>query len=323
LIARIRRHAGKPGERDLLGIGDDAAGYVPEAGKLELVTTDALVEGVHWDFRWQTAESLGRKAAAVNLSDIAAMGGVPQRAYLTLALPRNAAVAKVDAFLKSFIQTMRTEGVRLAGGDTVASTGPWMISVTLQGVVSRNRMLTRDGARPGDLLLATGELGAAAAGLAVLKRSARPLGWEEVARKFREPEARLAAGQSLAASGKVTAMLDLSDGLAGDLQRLAEASRVGARIYADLLPVSLATRMAGRMLAVEPLTWALTGGEDYELLMTCKPQHAGILIEKVRAESGVPVSIIGEIVPRRQGLTMRMPDSRIKPLPAGWEHGQS
>jgi thiamine-monophosphate kinase len=323
LIEWIRRHAGQPGPGDCLGIGDDASCHAPEPGKHEIITADALVEGVHWDFKWCDPFSLGLKSAAVNLSDIAAMGGSPRRAYLALALPAAVPALLVQQFLKGFLKGLKNGGAWLAGGDTVASPGPWLISVTLQGVVARKEMIRRRGARPGDLILTTGELGGAAAGLALLKQGKKPMGWEQAAQRLLTPEPRLAEGRLLAATRKVSAMLDLSDGLAGDLRRLTESSQVGAQVFAGNVPVSLATRSVAQALRRDPLDWVLTGGEDYELLFTAAPRHAAGLIELLGADPlHRPASIIGEILPARKGLTVLMPDGRSQPLPRGWEHGR-
>jgi len=324
LLADIRRRWSRLGPGDRLGLGDDAAAYRPEPGQLELVTCDALGEGVHWDFAWCTPREVGRKAAAVNLSDLAAMGGSPRRAYVSLALPPRTRERAALDLLAGLTGELARHGARLAGGDTVASSGPWWVSVTLQGVVPAAQLLTRAGARVGDVVLVTGQLGGAAAGLALAARPrVRTRARGAVLRRLLAPEPRLAEARVLARSGRVHALLDVSDGLAGDLRRLCEASRVGARIHADRVPLAPATRRAAHALGQDPLALALSGGEDYELLFTASPAHAAALAADVLRRTGTPVSVLGEILPARRGLRLVHPDGREVSWPQGWEHGDS
>lgn len=321
LIGGIRRRFARLGPGDVLGLGDDAAAYRPERGRLELVTCDALLEGVHWDFAWCGPRALGRKTAAVNLSDIAAMGGIPRRAYLTLALPRSAQERMALEIAAGLDAELKRCGARLAGGDTVASPGPMMLSLTLQGAVPENELLTRAGARPGDCILVTGHLGAAGAGLQFARNPALASpARRAVLRKLLTPVPRLAEGRVLARSGRVTAAMDLSDGLAGDLRRLAEAGGVGARVEAARLPIAPATRRAARDCGGDAVALALSGGEDYELLFTAAPADAPRLIRAVKARTGTPCAVVGEILPARKGLRLTELDGRERPLPAGWEH---
>jgi thiamine-monophosphate kinase len=322
LIAAVRRQWSRTGPGDRLGIGDDAAAHRPPArGWLELVTCDALLEGVHWDFAWCTPREVGRKAAAVNCSDIAAMGGVPQRAYVTLALPPRTGERRALDLMAGLAGELARHGARLAGGDTVASPGPWAVSVTLQGVVRERELLTRSGARPGDALLVTGHLGAAAAGLALARRpGVRTPARRAVQRRLLSPEPRLPEGRVLARSGRVHALLDLSDGLAGDLRRLCEASGVGARVHAARLPIAATTRLAARALRADPLDWALNGGEDYELLFALPLDRAARTAVEVTRRTGTPCTVIGVLTPPRRGLRLVRPSGREDAWPAGWEH---
>lgn len=308
----------------MLGIGDDAAAYVPTRTHLQLVTCDALVESVHWDFDWCTPRELGSKTAAVNLSDLAAMGGIPERAYLVLALPRAMRERSVHAFLDGITKTLALHGARLAGGDTVSSPGPMMVSLTLQGSVLKKEMLVRSGARPGDAILVTGYLGGAAAGLAWV-RGRRPSGSapREIMRRLNAPIPRLAAGRCLARSGRVHAALDLSDGLGTDLRRLAEASRVGAEVWTRALPVSTATRLAAAKLHLDPVRLAVAGGEDYELLFTCAEPDAPGLIRRLRTEAQTPCAVIGRILEQRAGVYLEEDAGKKISMPKGWEHNSS
>jgi thiamine-monophosphate kinase len=321
LIESIRRRYARAGRGDVLGLGDDAAAYRPEPGRVELVTCDALVEGVHWDFAWCPPRDLGKKTAAVNLSDIAAMGGEPRRAFLILALPPRLPETTALAVTAGLAAELARHGARLAGGDTVASSGPMMISLTLQGVAAEAELLTRAGARPGDWLAVTGDLGAAGAGLRLAQRPGlKSPARGAVLRRLLAPSPRLREGRVLARSRRVTAAIDLSDGLAGDVRRLAEASRVGIRLAAARLPIAASTRRAARDLGADPLALALGGGEDYELLFTLPPEDAPRVLGAVRAATGTPCTVVGEIVSARKGLRLIEPDGREVPLPVGWEH---
>ena len=323
LIELIRRAAAGSGRRDCLEIGDDASGHRPEPGFLELVTCDALVEGVHWDFAWCDAETLGRKTAAVNLSDIAAMGGTPRRAHLALALPRNMKVTLVEKFIRGLVAELKNHGVILAGGDTNLSPGPMLISLTLQGVVRPKEMLCRSGARPGDWLMVTGDLGAAGAGLWELQHSPAPQRLKTyTVGRWRCPVPRVAEGRFLAQSGCVHALMDLSDGLAGDLRRLCAASRVGARIYAGQLPLAVGTRRTAAARRQPAWSLALQGGEDYELLFAVSPAAAPALAQGLRRRLGTPCTLVGEVLPTARGLSLVLPTGKSTPLPPGWEHNR-
>ncbi len=322
LIAEIRRLAGPLGPLDRLGIGDDAAAYRPPArSRWEVVTCDTLVAGVHWSWDWFAPEAAGRRAAAANLSDLAAMGAAPERAYLSLALPRSFSSRQARGLARGVILELRRFGARLAGGDTVSTSGPAVVTLTLQGAVPAAELLTRQGARPGDLLLVTGDLGASAAGLACL-RAGRGLrkAFGPLVKRYLLPAPRLTAGRVLAHARRVAACLDLSDGLAGDARRLAEASQVGVAIHAERLPVSRLTRLAAQRLGRDPLAWALAGGEDYELLFAVRPADAGAVARHLRVLARLSCTVIGEVLPARAGLRL-IRQGKTLPLPQGWEHG--
>jgi thiamine-monophosphate kinase len=322
LIDLIRQRSGRLGRGDQIGIGDDASAHCVDPRKLELITCDALVEGVHWESSWCDPESLGVKSAAVNLSDIAAMGGTPQRAFLVLALPPKTTRPFIIRLIDGLVSELSRFGVRLAGGDTVLSPGPIMVSLTLQGTAAAGAVIRRTGARLGDLLLVTGELGTASAGLGLLRRPRLKIpGRDRVVQQWLRPIPRLREGGLLARSGQVHAMIDLSDGLAGDARRLTQASRTGACIFASQLPVSLATRVAARALKCDPLNLALSGGEDYELLFSCPSSQAPKLIDKLRKHTKTICTVVGKIIPQREGIYLIQPNGRKTELPSGWEHG--
>jgi thiamine-monophosphate kinase len=310
----------------VLGIGDDASVVEIPADRSLVSTVDTLVEEVHFRRDWTTPQDLGWKSLAVNVSDIAAMGAEPLAAFLSLALPPETEVAWVEAFTRGLADCARKYGCAIAGGDTVRSPQHVAITVTLLGTVERGRALLRSGARVGDAICVTGTLGDAAAGFALLQnRNERPSPRGQRARTLHallaahhRPRPRLEAARMLAASGQVTAMMDLSDGLASDLRHLAARSGVGARVCRDSLPLSDAVRSVAQLGGVDPTDWALHGGEDYELLFTAVPQSADLLRVQLHA-LGVPLTVVGEVV--EEGVWLVEPDASQAPLtPDGFAH---
>lgn len=321
LIERIRRRARSPDPEVLVGIGDDAAVLRWGGGTL-LVTTDTLLEDVHFRRRTVLPRDLGAKALAVNLSDIAAMGGEPRFALLALAAPPATRVADIDELYAGLEEMAAAHDVTLVGGDTCAAPDRLLLTLTVLGRVE-GPPLRRAGARPGDAILVTGTLGASAAGLAALERGGLPLAPEALRllhRAHRRPTPRVREGRLIHASGAATAMIDLSDGLATDLGHLARESGVGATVHLAALPVAEATREAARLLGLEPWRWAASGGEDYELLFTAAPDRAAALAARVATDTGTPVSVIGEVRPAADGV--RFVDAAGRPVPVapGFDH---
>lgn len=323
LFAGARRGGAAGGDRTVaIGPGDDAALVRPPRGARLLLTTDLLAEGVHFRRSWAGAADLGWKLAAVNVSDIAAMGGRPLWALLSLALPPGLDAAFAAGLGRGVRAAARHFGFSLVGGDTCASAGGVFLSLTLAGAAGP-RTLTREGARPGDLLCVTGHLGASQLGLAALERHAGaplPAPLRGCARRHLRPEPRVAFGAALCRTGLAAAALDISDGVARDLGRLCAASRVGAEVRSDRLPLLPATIRAARLLDRDPTAAALHGGEEYELLFTAKPQRLRRLAALGR-RLGVRVTAIGTILPRRAGVTVVDADGSRSPLvPRCWEH---
>jgi thiamine-monophosphate kinase len=321
LIARLRRQLPPPGPEVLVGIGDDAAAVTWGAETL-LLTTDTLLEGVHFRRSTATLRDIGAKAIAVNVSDIAAMGGEPRYALLALALPPSLAVTELDELYAGVHDMARQHGVTLVGGDTCATPGGVVLSVTLVGRVD-GAPLRRSGARPGDAIMVSGTLGASAAGLAVLERgpgALPPAVVDAVVRPHRVPTPRVAESRLIRTSGWATAMIDLSDGLVTDLGHVAAESRVGARIDVDGIPMSEATRAVARALGADPLAWALSGGEDYELLFTAAADRAGDLARAVTNRTGTPVHRIGEVRPLGEGVRFLDRDGRPHAVEPGFDH---
>ncbi len=328
LIRRIREGGrGAPAAGVPVGIGDDAAVLAVTPGASLLATTDLVIEDMHFRRAWATPADIGWKAIAVNLSDIAAMGGVPRWALIGLAVPGDTPAADVEAFYAGMREAAAPHGVAIVGGDTAQSPRGWFINVTLLGEHA-GRPRLRSTARAGDAIALTGALGRSAAGLTVLEMGtdeARRHGLpdaviDEVTRAHLRPRARVAEGQWLGAARDVHAMLDCSDGLATDLGHICRESAVGARVVLDLVPIASGAAAAARALGHDSMQWATSGGEDYELLLTCDPGDVERLSTDFRRSTGTPLSVIGEIEAGNSGIVWLGADGNPVTLPAGFEH---
>jgi len=296
LIARLRARVPASPDWVLTGIGDDAAVLAPARGMVEVVTTDALVEGVHFRREWSSAQDIGHKALAVNLSDLAAMGATPRAALLSLTLPAAFPLNDFDALIDGFLALAALTKTPLVGGNIARSIGGLHIDVTVTGAVRPRRVLRRSGARPGDRLFVTGRLGAAAAGLAALAASSEPSGFsptvsaglkpgcsEEILAAHRRPSPRLRTGIVVANNRSASACMDLSDGLADAIQQVCEASGCGADVDTTAVPVHEAATLAQ----------ALTGGEDYELLFAVPRRRTRLFHAAIKQAGEVAVTEIG------------------------------
>jgi len=303
IIRWIAKPGSNRGARILRGIGDDAA-VLSFQSKL-LATCDALQEGIHFDWKYTPAHKLGRKALAVNLSDAAAMGGRPLWALLSLAVPASENKARVREFIRGLHSMARESGVSIVGGDTDRSPSGWKITITLLGEVERP--IYRSGAKPGDEVWVTGFLGCSALGLECLRTGMK-------ARKFVEahlnPNPRVAAGLALSKSRLAHSMMDISDGLLLDLERLCQASRVGAELDWAAIPRATGFEELCRKLRKDPKTLALAGGEDYELLFTASVKNRNRL-EALSKRIKLPFHRIGRIV---AGKVLRVLDEEGKTL---------
>jgi thiamine-monophosphate kinase len=299
LIDAIRRTA-PTGKGVRIGIGDDCA-WVEHATGSSLITADLLIEGIHFDLRWTSLDALGHKSLAVNLSDIAAMGGAPKYVILSLGIPGKFDSTKIAAFYRGFNRLARRSGVALVGGDTNLAES-LIISVCLIGDPPA-RPVRRSGASIGDDIYVTGTLGDAALGLRFLRKRTANLRSVAVSRLLRRhhlPTPRLSLGHSLAELQLATAMIDLSDGLLQDLGHICHASGVGAEIRQERLPLSRAFR---RLAGQESAGLALSGGEDYELLFCARPSRRE-RIGKLSARQRLRISRIGRVVGKTHGVTV-------------------
>jgi thiamine-monophosphate kinase len=297
-----------------LGIGDDAALFVPRMGYETILTCDWFLEGTHFLRDKHPADAVGWKCLVRAVSDVAAMGGEPRCFLLSLALPEALTGRWLDEFLGGLRRAARKFGCPLAGGDTTRRREV-CINVTVVGEVRSGRALLRSGARAGDIIFVSGRLGEAEMGLWLLRRAGRVNKKDAALRKHLYPEPRVALGQWLAKHRLASATMDLSDGLSTDLPRLCAASGVGARIEAAKIPAVRATAQRGAK-RFEPLDLALNGGDDYELLFTVRPAKARQL---PRVFGGIALTSIGKIT-RGRSLTLLASDGRKKPLRAGgWD----
>jgi thiamine-monophosphate kinase len=307
-----------------VGIGDDAAVAVPARGMLEVLTTDALVEGVHFDLKFSSLEDVGYKALAVNVSDIAAMGGKPRLALLSLILPERLLVGELTALADGVVAMANEAGVIVAGGNLTKSPGPLIVDVALTGAVGPRKVLTRGGGRAGDGLYLTGTVGAAAAGLEWLRTGSANIGRSAApdmtacVMRYRRPEPRFRLGWILGRSRIASACMDLSDGLADAVRQLAGASGTGAVIDARRLPIPEAAAEVFRNRGVDPFRAALSGGDDYELLFSVPARRQGRLKMALGQARGVPLTRIGELTPSPSILLMR--DGSAEAMPEGYTH---
>jgi thiamine-monophosphate kinase len=311
-----------PAERGRLklGIGDDAAVVAVSPGRDVILTTDLTIENVHFTRALHTARSVGHRALARSLSDVAAMGGKPRFALLSLSLSTRTQRSWIRDFYCEVFSLAERYGVAVVGGDTAVVSGPVLIDVILVGEVSRGKELRRSGARPGDQIFVSGRLGLASFGLSLLKsrtRRRRTTDEEmEAIRSHLYPEPQCALGQFLSKERIASAAIDTSDGLSTDLNHLCEASGVGARIWEDSIPGPQCP-IPGRFSPSETLLFALHGGEDYQLLFTVPPGRVSRLPRSFR---GVELHRIGEIIRPQKLYLVRETGKEEILSPAGWDH---
>jgi thiamine-monophosphate kinase len=324
LIDRIQRALPTPGGDVLVGIGDDVAVLRANGARVWLATCDVQMEGAHFLRDKIAPRDLGRKALAINLSDIAATGGTPRYALVSLGLPGDLAVEFIDELYLGLRAEAETFGVTIVGGNISRSRLGVFIDICLLGDAPRENVLLRSGAHAGDKILVTGSLGDAAGGVALLLNPALATtdAYAVITHtRLNTPTPRVREGQLIGAAHVATAMIDVSDGLASDLEHICERSAVGARVFAEQLPVADENRTLSLAARDHPLHFALHGGEDYELLFTVPAAQADALAERITRETGTRVSIIGEILPQDQGRKLVLPDRRFVPLEArGWDH---
>jgi thiamine-monophosphate kinase len=323
LIARLqRRLPGVMPPHVVCGVGDDCAVLRPAAGMDLLLTTDTQEEGVHFRRDWASPEDIGWRCLAVNVSDIAAMGGSPLGAVVALSLPATLAVAFVEALYDGMQAVAQRYDCPVIGGNISQRADTLSVTITVAGQVPRGQSALRSGARVGDEIWVTGDLGGAKAGLEVLSHAEAVAGLPtaDVLRRYRRPQPRLAEAQFLRQQVSLHSLLDLSDGLSSDLRHVCEASGVGAELQVAAIPITEEVAQIARALQVEPLQFALHGGEDFELCLTAPAGSITPIREVFTQQFHCQLTRVGAIQPG-QAVQLRFPQGEVRPLPArGYDH---
>ncbi len=354
LVARIQQQLPPTPPWVLVGIGDDAAIVEPERNRVEVLTVDAIVEGVHFDRAFVPPDAIGHRALAVNLSDLAAMGAAPRLALLSMALPSTFPLADFDGVVSGLTSLAAAHRLQVIGGNLTRSPGPLVIDVTLVGTLKRRQALTRSGAKPGDDLYVSGTIGAAAAGLGLLRKrvvsyqssvisqessaiSLSPQSTEDLRLRlmtddsglttddwrlmtaYLTPLPRIRLGLLLGRNRAASACVDLSDGLADGVRRIAEASGVGVIVDASLLPIDPAARAFFEAQRLDPVEASLEA-DDYQLLVAARPRARGRLAAAIR-HGGAPLTRIGRCTEDR-AITIRHSGAEAMDaaLPTGYTH---
>ncbi len=326
LLARLRGKLGAV--RDdadvIVGNGDDAAVIKAGEGKCWVMTCDSQVSGVHFpSVEDASGFAVGYKSLAVNVSDVSAMGAKPRFALISLGIPEDTDVPFLDDVYEGIRVLSERYRIVILGGNVTRTDGPLFVDVFIVGEMRREHVLCRKGARVGDQILVTGYLGDAAGGLHVLSRPQTPIREDVYARLVSaqlKPQPRVAEGAAIAESGLATSMMDVSDGLAGDIHHLCDASGAGAVLWERELPLSPALLALASRTAQDAREWALRGGEDYELLITAPAESVCALHEVVRGAGGVPLTPVGEILPASEGISLECANGIVELENLAWEH---
>lgn len=324
LIETISKLVDKEQKKDgrvSVGIGDDAAVVAPPDTGRMLLTTDTMVENVHFNRDYVSGEDVGYKAMATNLSDIAAMSGCPDYATVTLGLPRDMDVEFIKSVYRGLLECAMTYDTAIVGGDLTKSP-KFFITVSLTGSAEIDNVRLRSHARPGDVIMVTGALGGAGAALKGLKAGARPGRGipKALFLRYARPEPRLLEGRLAGRSG-AGAIQDISDGLLADLGHICRSSGLGAKIRLPDIPVFPESKKLPGLTASSALRFALTGGEDYELIITAQPDKSGIIKAKVEGDIKTKVTIVGEIIEGGTGVEVVNAEGRIVTQKrTGYEH---
>lgn len=303
LIDKINQLVSVSPSPSVVGIGDDCAVWKISPDKLSLVTTDMLVENTHFSRTYSTAYQVGWKTMACNISDIAAMSGIPQYAVVSLGLPPDTDVEWILELYRGMKELADKYLCTIVGGDTVSA--PWIvINIALYGVVEEKSLCLRSGAHPGDVVMVTGDLGSAGAGLKVLQNNLDlPYADRDyLLQRHLMPVPRIDIGRYIGSQSPHGAATDSSDGLARDILNISKSSQVGFRINLEDIPIHSATQKVARILSIPPYELALSGGEDYELVFTMPEQNAVGLARTMEEEFNCPIRIIGKVLPSEEGI---------------------
>jgi thiamine-monophosphate kinase len=327
LIDRIARFLPAASPDVVVGIGDDVAVLRVGSSEYLLATCDIQVENIHFRRDLITPYQLGRRVGAVNVSDIAAMGGQPAWGLVSLVLPDDLDVGFVDELYRGLRDQLDEVSCCVVGGNVSRHPEDIIVDFTLLGRIEPDRLVLRSGGRPGDLMFVTGTLGDSRAGYELLRNPMLSVPHEvrelTVSRHL-TPQPRWKAGRILGAFGRAHAMADVSDGLLSDVQHLCRACGVTARIRAEDVPVGPGCRLVASSMGADPLEWALTGGEDYELVFLASPRKADTIMKLLLAEAETQCTVIGEVVEGPSVVEVIMPDGKPRessfPGSAGWDH---
>ncbi len=325
LIEHLTKNIKLKNKSSLYGVGDDAA-VISSGDKLTLVSTDLLVEGVHFDLSYIPLKHLGYKAAIVNFSDIYAMGGTPEQITVGLAVSNRYSLEAIDEIYDGIKLACEGYGVDLVGGDTTSSLSGLFLSITVIGCASEDEIIYRNTAKEHDLICVSGDLGAAYMGLLILEREKKVFevnpemqpdleGLDYILERQLKPEARNDIGKMLKGVDiRPTSMIDISDGLASDVKHLCKGSKLGCQIYTDKLPIDAVTMNVAAEFQIDPNTAVMNGGEDYELLFTIKADD----YEKIKDISGI--AVIGHMTEEAAGMNLVSPDGKSIAIQAqGWD----
>jgi len=326
LIERLAKDIKTVNESTKLGIGDDAA-VIDSGDHFTLLSTDMLLEGVHFDLSYVPLQHLGYKAIAVNVSDIAAMNGTPKQVTVSLGLSNRFSLEAIETLYQGMNAAAEDFKVDIVGGDTSTSKSGLVLSISVLGIVDKDKVTYRSGANDNDIVCATGDLGGAYIGLQVLEREKQTFlanpemqpkldDYQYIVQRQLKPTARIDAILELAEKGIVpTSMIDISDGLASEILHLTKASNLGANLYEDKLPIDKQTYDTAVEFNLDPISCAMNGGEDYELLFTIKQEDYNKL------EKHPDIHFIGHMNPKEKGVNLVTKQNNVVPISAqGWNH---
>lgn len=324
LIERIKAWVATSDARLVVGIDDDCAALkANREDRLALLTADTFVEGVHFRLDYFSYFHLGWRVTAANFSDIAAMGGLPEAILVALAMPADQNVEDIEELYRGMRALADEHGVLIAGGDISKSPDRLLISLTVLGAVEASRCLRRSTARPGDAVFVTGEVGGSHAGFKLLSAGTRAWGdaYAEVVNKHLTPQPRIREARFLGEHFQITSMIDISDGVASEINHIARLSRVGATIHEVRLPVASEVTAVAEHFGESATEYALFGGEDFELLFTVPGHEGEDIAERLHHHFDLPCTCIGEILAPEHGITLIRRDSTEVPLAAeGYDH---
>lgn len=328
LIRRIDELLKREGTRSgsvTVGIGDDTAAFIPRSGYEVLLTCDSIVEGRHYLPEYIRPLDLGRRAMVVNISDIGAMGGKPLYALISLGLKSEISVQDVEEIYRGFLLELNPFGASIIGGNITKSGNGMFIDITLIGEVEQGKALRRSGAKPGDAILVTGYPGQAAAGLRLLLQEPGDPTIKEhpLVKIYNTPTHRAQLGSLIAQTACANALIDTSDGFLGDLGHICEESGVGAELMKEKFPMSAVLREAALRLKADPNDFFLGDSDDYELIITCRPENVSRIRTAISQHSSVHVSEVGKVTDQPGEIFVVLADGKKNPVkPSGWDHFQ-